>query len=391
MENIYAELVALDAQEKPADAETTRLLVENNDKSTRNKEMVGKAVNGEKRRQERMQEGYKESTNLSLWLFNTTKTCSVPQLKIEATTATEVYDTYIKAQNKTSKTNGTGHKTMNWLMKMEEVDVGPQNYDDPMIFKNQQDQQLALVLAEEFTRRNEQEHVELNGREGSNGQQNLELNQENADDQIGLLPRNDNHRIPQLHPVAQVPAATSATAVNQSEPARTISVLVPAAAPTVSQAVGPQVNPAPVPVEVPAPAKNRVPTIPKPTYPTPTVSIFLKNLHACFQSLRTPVLNGVIETIKKEMKKHQNNTNPVSINYVVASISTIVDFASQGDPVDENEETISKRIFVTILAQSFVLLNSSKFETVLETLKDQSLCYYLYAIVNHHVTVLAKQ
>ncbi|CAL2052351.1 unnamed protein product [Caenorhabditis brenneri] len=140
MENIYAELVALDAEKKTADADTPKLLVENNDESRRIKEMVEKAVNREESRQERMREEYKESTSkgtkrklekegkvegtlrrctpyetgkckmmrilkrkknhLFPWLFNINQTCSVPQLKIEATTATEVYDTYIKAHNK---------------------------------------------------------------------------------------------------------------------------------------------------------------------------------------------------------------------------------------------------------------------------------------------------
>ncbi|CAL2046508.1 unnamed protein product [Caenorhabditis brenneri] len=294
--------------------------------------------------------------------------------------------------------------------EQEEMDVGPQNYDDPMVSDDQKDQQLALVIAEEFSRGNEHEHVKLNDQKERNRRQSLEFNQENAEEekgdviqqrpcahqmsdrcgikrarksesnqqplqedigaQIGPLPRIDNHRIPQLHPVGQVPAAT---AVNQSEPARTIPVLVPAAAPStaVSQAVAPRVNPAPVPVEVPAPAKNRAPALPRPTYPAPTVSIFLRNLHASYESLRIPVLNGVIETIKKEMKKHQNNTNPVSINYVVASIPTIVHYANQGDPADENEETISQRRFVEILSQSLVLLNSPEFDTVLATLKEK--------------------
>ncbi|EGT36975.1 hypothetical protein CAEBREN_25649 [Caenorhabditis brenneri] len=323
----------------------------------------------------------------------------------------------VNLQQDNEENNGAQDDQLADEDKQEEMDFGPQNYDDPMVSDDQQDQQQALVTAEEFSRGNEQEHVELNDQEESNRRQSLELNQENAkeekgdviqqrpsaklipdrrgikrartesnqqplqediSDQLGPLPNNGNHRIPQTHPVAQFPPAIPAIAVNQSEQARTIPVLVPSAAPStaVRQVVASQLNTAPVPVKVPAPAKNRVPTIPRPTYSTPTVSIFLKNLHASFQSLRTPVLNGVIETIKKEMKKHQNNTNPVSINYVVASIPTIVHYANQGDPADENEETISQRRFVEILSQSLVLLDSPELDTALEGLKAKKHSLY---------------
>ncbi|CAL2034269.1 unnamed protein product [Caenorhabditis brenneri] len=168
---IYAELAALEAQEKADDAETTRLLVENNDASRRKKEIEEKAVNEEKSRQERLKEGYKESErkgtkrkletaekdkeslgkctpfeeeraktveilkrekiqtppapvpaiisrqdayqlaekmkheiaglpDLSPWLFHTSSICSVPQIKVQVTTAPDVYDTYVKTQNK---------------------------------------------------------------------------------------------------------------------------------------------------------------------------------------------------------------------------------------------------------------------------------------------------
>ncbi|EGT37425.1 hypothetical protein CAEBREN_08647 [Caenorhabditis brenneri] len=49
---------------------------------------------------EKMKHAIAGLPELSPWLFTLNSTCGVPQVKVQATTAPEVYDTYVKTQNK---------------------------------------------------------------------------------------------------------------------------------------------------------------------------------------------------------------------------------------------------------------------------------------------------
>ncbi|EGT36974.1 hypothetical protein CAEBREN_01365 [Caenorhabditis brenneri] len=134
------------------------------------------------------------------------------------------------------------------------------------------------------------------------------------------------------------------------------------------------------PMELPEPGPSSVQRIkqepgeqPAPRV-VPSICRSLRILRASVMALRSPGLAGTQKSIEETLEVHRSDTNPVPITDIAVNLSSIIYLAMKGDPKNDQEEQISRKVYLQFLLQFVILLNSNdlnKFQKDLEQKIDQ--------------------